>query len=338
MDTTKEIIHLLIFMIKNHSKYDDEIGYTKKEMDNLIQKYDLLNLDYDHDDAMLLYDEKYITKDKFKEKIREFFDDAEKNYSEIGIIEYIEFLENENLINICMDKMNYDDIKKEGNNWYFYAKDGWEYFEDYFNIDSNCRDDVVKMILNGEGYELFDYDCDNFGYFTYLYINEKNLKYLKTIVQNMKNDFEINQDEIDGIRDLKDVYNIAKNYDLDDLKDGLKLSHSRAQSYSDENEAYEYTTNQIIEHFGLTVEGLKWVKANNSSKYEDTLKIKFKDENSAKETALLLYKIDNEPYDNSNYLIEFSEPYNGWNGDANEYIDEEIQERVSDSVDEKYLP
>jgi len=340
MDNEKKIINLLISMIKTHLRYNDEIGFTKNEIDKFINKYDLLNLDYDHDDAILLYEENYLTKNEFKNKIREFFDDAESGNLEIDIIDYIDFLEDNNLINICMDKMERSDIKKDDDgNWYFYAKGGWDYFSDWFKIDNNYRDNVVKMILNGEGYELFVYDYSDYTDFSYVDINKENLKYLKTIVQNMKDDFELEQDEIDDIGDIGDVYNIAKNYDIDDLKTSLKIVYCRAQSYADENEAYEYTTNQIIEHFNLTLDGLKWVKCNKSSKYDDMLKIKFKDEGSAKDALILLYKIENEPWgNNEDYLIEWSSPYYGWHGDIKTYIDDEIQERVPDYVDEKYLP
>jgi len=339
MYSKEPIIKLLISMIKSYVEYGDEIGYTKKEMDDIIEKYELLYLDYDYNDAILLYDEKYVTKKEFTDKIRELFDDAQNGHLDIDIVEYIEFLEKNSLVNICIDKMERSDIKKDDDgNWYFYAKGGWDYFCDWFKVDSDYRDNVVKMILNGEGYELFDYNPSDYSDFSYININDDNLKYLKTIVQNMKDDFELDQDEIDNIGDIDDVYSIAKNNDLDDLETALTMVNCRAQGYADEGEAYDYTTNLILEHFNLTLDGLKWVKFNKNSEYDDTLKIKFKDEESAKNAIILLYKIENRTYDDDDFFIEWSSPYGGWIGDADKYIDDEIQERVPDYVDEKYLP
>lgn len=335
----KNLILLLVTMIEDYSRYGDTIGYTKKEMDNFIEKYDLFNLDYSPSDAIELYKHEYLTKSEFVEKIRELFDDIESNRSEhMDIIDYIDFLESNNLIDICIDKMKNSDIVEEDGTWYLYANGGWSYFEDYFKIDSDYRNDVVKLLLNGEGWEMFDYDCHNFNDFSYLDVNDDNLKYLKTIVQNMRDDFEIEQDEIDEIDDLGDVVSIAKEYDLDDLLTGLEMAYCRAQGYADESEAYDSVIDQILDHFGITTDELKWVKRSEKSKYDDTLKIKFKDGDAAKEAIILFYKIENEPYDNSDYLINFSSPYNGWHGDVDKYIDEEIQERVPDYVDEKYLP
>lgn len=332
----QKIITLLIAMIIDYDSYGDEIGFTKQELNDFIEKYDLYNLDYSPNNAIYLYNKKYLSKDDFIKKIRELFDDIESNRSDhMDIIEYVEFLEKNNLIDICIDKMSHNNIKKdEYGIWCFYAEDDWSYFSKYFSEKRDYRKDVVKMILSGEGLELFDYDCDHFDDFSYLNVNDKNLKYLKTIVQNMKDDFEIDQDEIDNIGDLKDIVSIAKEYDLEDLLNGLKMSYCRSQGYADEKEAYDSVINQILDHFGLTTEELSWVKRSEKSKHSDTLKIKFKSEGDAKDAIILLYKIENEPYDNSDYLISYYSPYNGWYGDAGEFIDDTIQDTLSDYVNE----
>jgi len=342
MEKEQEIVTLLMAMVIDFDRYGDEIGYTKQELDNFIEKYDLYNLDYSPNNAMDLYDKEYLSKEDFVEKIRDFLDWAENgDLDNMDTVEYVEFLEKNNLIDICIDKMKHDDIKKDDDGtWYFYAKGGWSYFSEYFSVDRDYRDDVVKMILSGDGYGLFDYDCTNFDDFSYVDVNEENLKYLKTIVQNMKDDFEIEQDDIDDISDLSDVASVAKEYDLDDLVLGLKLAHCRAQGYADESEAYESATNEILNHFGLTLDGMKWVKDNDKSKYGETLKIKFNSESDAKDAMVLLYKLNNSSSydDTSDYLIKYSSPYNGWHGDVDKFIDEEIQERVPDYVDGEYLP
>ena len=107
---------------------------------------------------------------------------------------------------------------------------------------------------------------------------------------------------------------------------------------ADEDEAYESTVNQIIDHFGLTTDGLEWVKRSEKSEYNDTLKIKFKNKESAKESIILFYKIENRLWDEDDYFIKFSSPYYGWHGDADKFIDENIQERVPDYVDKNYIP
>jgi len=335
-----KIIKLLMSMINALKSFDEKIGFTKKELDHLIDKYDLYNLDYSPKDAIELYEEKYLTKEQFIDKIREFFEEAENgDLEDMDVIDYIGFLEKNSLLDICMDYFKYSDIKKDDDGtWYFYAKDGWKYFSDYFKVSSNYINNVVEMILSGDSYELFDRDFYD-GDLSYLDISDENLKWLIQILQNMKDDFEIEQDEIDDVSNVNNVYDIANEYDLDDLKTGLEISYCDAQRFADENEAYESTTNQVLEHFGLTLDGLKWVKADKDSEYAETLKIKFKSESDAEEAMILLYKIENEPWgDTDDYKIDYSSPYNGWHGDADKYIDEEIQERVCEYVDEKYIP
>ncbi len=340
MENVEELTKLLISMINKHKKYGDDIGFTKKEMDHFINKYDLVNLEYSPSNAVDLYDEKYLTKDEFVLKIREFFDNIEiGDNNDMDIIEYVEWLERNNLIEICMDKMeNYSEIKEENGNWYFYAKDGWEYFSNYFSIDTNYRNNVVETILSGEGREFFQYDCSGYEDFYYLKVEDNTIIYLKDVLKKMKDDYEIKQEEIDNVEDFEDIVSIAKEYNIDELLDAFMFAHCSAQEYADENEAYDSLINQIIEHFGLTLDGLKWVKVDVKSKYDDALKIKFINEDAAKDAIILLYKIDNRTWDEDDYHIKYDSPYNGWNGDANEYFDQEIRNRIYDDVDEKYLP
>jgi hypothetical protein len=342
MENEEELIKLLIAMIDNYKKYGDKIGYTKPEIDKFIDKYELIDLEYSPEDSLILYENNYLTKNEFDLKILSFLEDAESGNLDRDTIEFVEFLENNNLINICIEHMRPNNIRKDDDgNWYFYARDGWSYFADYFKNNTN-RDDVVKTILNGNGYELFDYyDSVDKNDFKYLDIKDSNLKIFKDIIQKMKNDFEIDQDEIDDIDDIEDVYSISVDYDLGELKNVLEHFYSRAQCNASENEAYEYVTELILDHFNLTIEGLKWVKSNTKSDYDDTLKIKFNSESGAEDTILILYKIENAQYeDDDDNFISYSPPYNGFLGDANKYIDEAIEEESFhlDDIDDKYLP
>ena len=327
---------LLITMIKDYSLYKDDIGYTKSELDKFIEEYKLIDFNCNYDEFEILYDNGYLTKKQYLKRLKEFLNDGETDQ-----IDFIEFIEKNGLVDYFLKDIKPENIRKEGDDWYFYAYDGWGYFTDYFNVSNNYRNNVVEMILKGDGYEIFDYSYHDFDIrHSYLEVNDENLKYLKTIIQNMVDDYEIDQDDIDDISDFDDVVKIVYDYDLDDMKIALEIVCSRAQSYADENEAHNTLTNDIIEHFGFTTDGIKWVKGSDRSKYDDTLKIKFKDENSVKETILLLFKIDNVGYYDEiddDWKIDFDEPYNGWQGDAGEHFNVELQDLLPDNIDKKYL-
>jgi len=343
MDNEKEVVVLLIKMIDLHGQYGDNIGYTRSEISKFVNKYDLINLDYLPEDLLILYKYGFVDKKFFNNKICEFFDDLFSGYSSnsriideyYDNIEYIDFLESNNIVNLCINKMIPSNIKQENGKWYFYAYNGWSYFEDYFKSDSNNRSDVPKMLLNGEGFELFQYDCSVFDDFQYLDIIDSNLKFLKSIVQNMKDDFDIEQNDIDDIKDIDDVYHISKNYGIDELERALQLCYCDAQRNADENEAYESIINQIYDYFGFVGDkGVDWVKMNN----KDYLKLEFINEEKANESIILLFKIDNIQYGSEDFLIDYESPYYGWNGDANKYINDEFSWRIEEEIDNKYIP
>lgn len=339
MDDNK-IIDLLIYMIELHSLYKNEIGYSKSELDELVEKYNIINLDCDYEQFKVLYKYGYLNEKEYIGKLKNFLNDYK-----IDKIEFVEFLEKNkidgrSIVNYFIKEMKPNNIKKENGNWYFYAEGGWVYFSDYFKISGDYRNDIVELILNGEGYLLFDNNLSDYNIKeSYLDVDDENLKYIKTIIQNMKKDYKIEQNDIDEIYKLSDIVSICDEYDLNDLKDGLDASYASAQQRADENEAYEFLINQIIDHFGFTLDSLSWAKGSDKSKYQDTLKIKFKNSDAVKNSIILFYKIENVSYheDASDYYIDYYSPYYGWNGDAKEYINEEIMEKIPDFVDDKYL-
>lgn len=330
----ERIVELFLYMIEIHNLHGDDIGYSKNEMDELMSKFEFLDMDMlNYENYEILHKNGYFNDDEYIEKIGKYFQDGETDQ-----IEFVEFLENKDVVDHFINDMKPNNIKKEGDDWYFYAHGGWSYFSDYFNIPVNYKNDVVEMILNGEGYELFefydvsDYDLKN----SYLEFNDENLKYIKGIIQNMKNDFEIPEDEIDDIGDFDDIIKVCFDYGLDDLITCFRISYSHAQSYAAESEAYTTLVNNIEEHFNFVEDGLKWVK--NNKKYSDTLKIKFDGEEGAKDTIIKLFKINNNEYGSDDYKINYESPYNGWYGNPENYFNDEVYERISDFVEKKYLP
>lgn len=332
----EEIVELFLYMIDFHNLHGDNIGYSKKEMDELMNKFKFLDMDMlNYENYEKLHKNGYFNDDEYIEIIGSYFQDGETDQ-----IDFVEFLERNGIVDHFINDMKPDNIKKEGDEWYFYAHYGWSYFSDYFNVPSNYRNNVVEMILGGEGYELFDfYDISNYDLKnSYLDLNDKNLKYVKKIIQNMKNDFEIPEDEINDISDFDDVLKVCFDYDLDDLITCFKTSYSHAQQYAAENEAYTSLINDIEEHFNFIEDDLKWVKNNKNSTYSDTLKIKFDGEEGAKDTIIKLFKIDNAEYGNDEYKIDYNSPYNGWYGDPEKYFDDEVYKRIDDFIEKKYLP
>jgi len=61
----ESIVQLLISMIVAYEEYGDAIGYTKEELDNFIQQYELVKLNWNELGALVLYHYKYITKEQF---------------------------------------------------------------------------------------------------------------------------------------------------------------------------------------------------------------------------------------------------------------------------------
>ncbi len=70
----EQIVQLLISMLVKYKQYGDSIGYTKEELDNFIEKYELVKLECNELGALILYDYKYITKEKFAEVMYLEFD------------------------------------------------------------------------------------------------------------------------------------------------------------------------------------------------------------------------------------------------------------------------
>lgn len=243
------------------------------------------------------------------------------------------------LYNFYEDKFKNTNIKKENGDWYFYANNGWEYFISYFKIPNKYRDDVIKLILNGEGRELFDYDLYSFNLDDYCYLNisDKNIKYIKNIIQKMKDDENIKQEDIDNIKDFDDIIEVIEEYVLDGLKQGLINIVCHATGYADESNAYNSIVGDIMEHFGFE-KAVDWVKRHKNDEYDTTLRIKFKSEMDAKKTTIMLFQINDPDYDNDDLFLSYDPPYNGYSGDVNEYINDVITDGLEQYIDEKYLP
>ena len=60
-----QIVQLLISMIVAYEEYGDSISYTKEELDNFIDDYELLKQDWNELGSLVLYDYKYISEQKF---------------------------------------------------------------------------------------------------------------------------------------------------------------------------------------------------------------------------------------------------------------------------------
>jgi hypothetical protein len=246
------------------------------------------------------------------------------------IEDFIGFLEGNGLFDFYSEKFTHNDVVEENGEWYFLALNGWSYFAEYVKDDNGRDDKFVADILSGNGYHYFDNYGDEYNISdSYLDVNDKNLKYLKAVIQNMKKDFEIKQDDIDNIKDLGDIATICDEYGLSDLENGLNNCYSFAASYAAENEAYESIINRIAEHFSLG-EKTEWTN-------KDVLKIKFDNDKAAKFCMVKLFRIDNynEYGDDTDVFVDLDYPYYGFQGDSEDIeknFNQEIVERLPDDL------
>lgn len=249
------------------------------------------------------------------------------------------FETNNDLFNFYGEVLDCNNIVKE-NGEYWIAVEGYSYFESFFKLDNRTRDDLVKDILGDDYYCNYgsnDFDLEQYG----IEFDEENLEIIKILLmlEKLDNDYDY---DIEDITDYDDVVSIIKEYELDDLKTTFLVCICDAHERADMNAAWEDVTKEIYSFFELSLENgsPKWDNfKNNKNQY---LFIRFKTPSDA---YLAKFRINNYDDSYSDDVIEYSPPYNGYDGetkDVNETFNEALPERLPeyysnwDEVDKNY--
>jgi hypothetical protein len=239
------------------------------------------------------------------------------------------FDNNKDLFNFYGEVVECSNIIKDGNDYWIVVDDN-EWFADFYEI-GNGRNDVsekfIKSVLSDDAYEFFEHyegvDLDEYG----IDADDDTLILMKVILllEKEKSDYDY---EIEDISDYDDVVDIAKENDIDELKDLLIRAISDAKSSAEESEAFEQITDAFYDFFNLEVGSAKWENYKNSKYHK--LFIKFKSKESAYYAKFRIIGYDNSYYDDK---IEYSSPYYGYSGDdkvKNKVFNSQIFDRISE--------
>lgn len=233
------------------------------------------------------------------------------------------FDENPEIFNFLYQK--YKDVytgpggtKREGNKIYI-VTDGWEDYAENFLTGRDISEEFIKDVLKGESFDYFNYSPSDFQAEYYEdEINDDNIKIIKEKIKKLDSEIEIPED-VSG-EDLVDL--IEENSSLEEIEDAIKISGVQAQESADADEAYKELTKAIKNHYGfgeIKWEGDKLYCEISESDYKS---IFFDDERSAKDAFA---------NSDSDTMIDYSPPYNGYHGDIDEsYFNELLSEKLSE--------
>lgn len=269
-------------------------------------------------------DNTYVNINK-KTKERTLFDFHNSEFRDIddNNINLKEFFEeNKSLLNFYGELIDCNNIKKIDNEYWMLFNDYVE-FDDYFKIQGNYRNDLVKTILSGSFIDYYSHGDDD--YHSYVKLNDENLMLLKSILLMEKyySDGEFDY-VVQDIKDYNDVEEILDNNDMSSLEDALKDNVGLATMYAEEDDAWKDVTDEFYSFFNLDEKSLKWVGPK--------LMIKFKDNMSAYYAKFRVINFDDSYYDD---FIEYSPPYYGYSASSEDY-NKHFNDTLFDSISNQY--
>ena len=238
------------------------------------------------------------------------------------------FDENPLLYNFYGDIIYCSDIVKENVDYWIIVGD-YDYFSSYFKLDRDTSEKFIKSVLLSDAFQYFDYDnvfdIDEYG----LDVDDENFSILKMILilEKLHNEDEYDY-FISDIKNYNDVVHIINTYDFDEIESMLKNSIRRGHQDADADAAYEDLTDDVYDFFELELGSAKWQQYKN--KKEDLLWIKFKTKEAAFRAKFLINNYD-DSYDDDK--IDYSQPYNGYNGKT-ETMNEVFNNEFLNSVGE----
>lgn len=307
---------LILTMLVAYNKYGDKLNFTKSEIDNLIRKHILMNInniECNEYGYIVLLENGYITKEQFAKKMNVIY---ENDHYWLIIDSFKDLLSNKYEDEAKI--LDGDDIDLNNN---YYDNDIYYYYWDDFD------EETLKSIIEycSKNNLEVDIETDDGEYKT---IELKDNLILKD------GDIYIDDKEFDNLSE----YRLRKLIDedgLEDLKNDINICICDAQYSADESEFYNKIKNSVINKIG-PYENI--VVGKNKNGY-DIYKIKIRLDFDMDEVKTFLY--DNEyNFEDSSYgsleiilrEMEFFDidPINydvsGWIDD--EYLNELIQKEL----------
>lgn len=233
---------------------------------------------------------------------------VDENENQFYLKEFLD--DNSDLFNYFGEQINCVDVKEENGEYWMVVSD-YKEFESYFELDSRTRNDLIKIVLAGEGYEIFQYDSSDFN------IDENNFKLdkddlltLKIILrlEQSKNEDDEYDYDVNDVKDYRDIADIVENYGIEPLEIILKMSIREGHESADSDAAWEEIIDEIYKFFNLVDGSAKWKSIGQKNDY---LWIKFKSKSDA---YYAKFKINNYDDSWSDDKIKYSPPYYGYNG------------------------
>ena len=285
--------------------------------------------------------EYYYHKDKTyivieKEKDNKYFLDFYTSYfhdKDEDKIYLKEFLDKSSVLyNYFGEDIECVNVKEQNNQWWIVVND-YDFFTDYFKLDRDTRSDLIKIILSGDYFDIFQYSYSDFKITDQdIDLTPDNLLIFKIIlrIEQYRNPDEYDYD-LNDINDYSDIASIVHGYNIDNLKDAIQGAICEAQESADGSSAWNDIVNKIYNFFGLVDGSAKWEKANGFK--NDALWIKFKSKTDAINAKFILTNYD-DSFDDDN-KIDYSTPYNGYYGKSKD-VEDSFNECIKDKIVLRY--
>jgi len=295
------------------SDIEGDIDRKYKHYDSQDLMYIYININKTNDDRIFFdfHKSTFYGENEYEVYLKDFFDSNPELLSYYG-----EILS-------CSNIVKDDDA-------YWFIIDDYVDFEKYFKLDRDTRKDLIKTVLGGDSFDIFNYNSSDISLDSYnIDFDKENLILAKVIllIEKQNEDYDY---EITDIKDYDDVVDIVKEYDIDNLKDLLSRCVCEGVELADADAAYEDITNEIYKFFNFELGSAKWdnYKQNKSQK----LWIKFKSRSDAYRAKMIILNYDNS-YDDD--VIDYSPPYYGYSGES-KVIEEHFNEAFIERLDEFY--
>ena len=223
--------------------------------------------------------------------------------------------------NDLMDKPNW--LEKDEKGWKITRGNIGEFFGDWVKKNDGITSEYIKNIVNGEGYQYFDYyDYTPDLQRTYITFTDESIQLIKEemfeIIKEYAGEFKESEYSVDEIKeassfdDLADM--IIELEIFNKLKTQIQIAISEAQANADEGEAMDTIIDAFKDEWGIY--DINW---SDHTFYVDD------------ETAMDFIIAYNDQYsDKSDELkVSITIPYNGWSGRiVPEYLEDYLKNRL----------
>jgi len=256
----------------------------------------------------------------------EFYDKEENT------LYFKEFLDKSSVLyNFFAEITKCSNIKEDNGEWWVVVSD-YSDFAEYFKLDRDTRNDLIKIILSGDYFTIFNYNSSDFTIKDQnIDLTKDNLTFLKCILRLEQAKGDDHDYDMNDIKDYNDVANVVKEYGIESLEKAMKYAICNAQESADGSAAWDDIVDEIYKFFNLEMGSAKWKKTE-GFKY-DALWIKFKSKSDAMRAKFIFVNYD-DSFDDDN-KINYSTPYNGYYGDSKD-VEENFNEYIADKVDTAY--